>query len=375
MQLLHGDGDALSDVRLNPINLGWRFAKCAREQNGPTYHVFTLSPLRDSSRSVARPHSFHVPSRTKMATTDYENALAALREQQSSQPLSILTLAEPILSSTSPNHNSKDAHDQSNTSKTSTRPSDASSTTLHASELDTHLTPTSLAADLTHYKDLFSKLRFSYLEQVTKEKYLRSIVGDPPLVVTHDDNLALEQSLVSMKADVKRRKDEVEQLVLEMESRAREVAARYQSVVNGAQLLETVPLEVEALRVEIEELKRVIREKKGDDGRESNAGSGDPRMNLSLDETVNALEEQRARNREIDEQIEFLQRQLPTQTRECEKVDRELVELEKKRNEATRLAKEVRRRKEEGGRDELEELGRWYRGSDVVLRGLLGVPG
>lgn len=305
------------------------------------------------------------------ATSDHAATLETLREQQSSQPLSVLTLAEPILSSTSQNPNHED------TDKSSTRPSDVSSTTHYSSELDTQLTPTSLAADLVHYKDLFSKLRFSYLEQVTKEKYLRSIVGDPPLVVTHDDNLALEQNLLGMKADVKRRKDEVEQLVLEIEGRAREVAARYQSVVGGVQVLETVPLEVEALKREIDELKRVIREKKGDDDGDEDArdGNGDVRMNLSLEETALALEEQRARNREIDEQIELLQRQLPATTRECERVDRELVDLEKKRNEATRLAREVRRRKEEGGRDELDELGRWYRGSDVVLRGLLGVEG
>lgn len=310
-----------------------------------------------------------------MATRDHAATLESLREQQSSQPLSILTLAEPILSSTSQNASHED------TVRSSTRPSDVSSNTHYSSELDTQLTPSSLAADLVHYKDLFSKLRFSYLEQVTKEKYLRSIVGDPPLVITHDDNLALEQSLLGMKADVKRRKDEVEALVLEIEGRAREVAARYQSVVDGVQVLETVPLEVEALKREIDELKRVIRDKKGDDGgdddddddaRESNA---DVRMNLSLEETALALEEQRTRNREVDEQIELLQRQLPATTRECERVDRELVDLEKKRNEATKLAREVRRRKEEGGRDELDELGRWYRGSDVVLRGLLGVEG
>ncbi|KEF58003.1 uncharacterized protein A1O9_05926 [Exophiala aquamarina CBS 119918] len=304
-----------------------------------------------------------------MAAADYAATLSALREQQSIQPLSILSLAEPILSSTSQSQTNAEAHNQF-------RPSDASSTTHHSSELDTHLTPTSLAADLTHYKELFSKLRFSYLEQVTKEKYLRSIVGDPPLVVTHDDNLALEESLVGMKADVKRQKEEVEQLVTEMDSRAREVAARYRSVAEGVQVLETVPLEVQALKREVEDLKRLIREKKGGGGYDARESfGGDARMNLSLEETADALEEQRARNRDLDQQIELLQRQLPAKTRECEKVDAELGELEKKRNEATRLARDVRRRKEEGGRDELEQLGRWYRGSDVVLRGLLGSEG
>jgi predicted RNase H-like nuclease (RuvC/YqgF family) len=96
-------------------------------------------------------------------------------------------------------------------------------------------------------------------------------------------------------------------------------------------------------------------------------------MNMGFEQTDQVLEEQRTRNREVDAQIEQLQRMLPGRTRECERLDRELVDLEKKRNEATRLAREVRRLREEGGRDEMEDLGRWYRSSEVVLKGLLGV--
>ncbi len=49
---------------------------------------------------------------------------------------------------------------------------------------------------LTIVQELFSKLRFSYLEQVTKEKFIRAIVGDPPLVVEHQENVELEASLL-----------------------------------------------------------------------------------------------------------------------------------------------------------------------------------
>jgi len=49
--------------------------------------------------------------------------------------------------------------------------------------------------------------------------------------------------------------------------------------------------------------------------------------------------------------------------------------LERRRNESARLAVELRRRREMGGRDEVEEMGRWYKSSEAVLRGLLGVEG
>jgi hypothetical protein len=38
-------------------------------------------------------------------------------------------------------------------------------------------------------------------------------------------------------------------------------------------------------------------------------------------------------------------------------------------------AKEARQRREEGGIDEMEERGRWYRAADTALRELLGGEG
>ncbi|KAK1761679.1 hypothetical protein QBC33DRAFT_605009 [Phialemonium atrogriseum] len=55
-------------------------------------------------------------------------------------------------------------------------------------------TPVSLEADLAHYRELFAKLRFSYVEQMTKEKFIRAVVGDPPMIVAPHENAALEAS-------------------------------------------------------------------------------------------------------------------------------------------------------------------------------------
>ncbi|KIX06476.1 uncharacterized protein Z518_04452 [Rhinocladiella mackenziei CBS 650.93] len=304
-----------------------------------------------------------------MPLVDYSSVLAALRAQQAEQPLSILALAEPIIASQSQSQSQSTSHPQS-------RPSDTSnSLSQTASDPDPSLlTSASLSADLTHYKNLFSKLRFSYLEQVTKEKYLRSIVGDPPLVVSHDDNLVLEDKLAGMKTELKGKKAEVDALVAEMEETAKLLATSYESVNEGMQTLERVPPEIERLRNEIEKLQSEIVTRRGnhDDGH-SPKPSKDPRMNMSLDETEQALAELQSRNEEIDRQIDSLQRQMPGKIRDVERMDRELAELEKKRNESSRLAMEVRRRRELGGRDEMEDLGKWYRDSESVLRCLLDV--
>lgn len=71
---------------------------------------------------------------------------------------------------------------------------------------------------------MFSKLRFSYLEQVTKEKFLRGIVGDPPLVVGHNENVELETKLAETKQQLKQRKEEVRLMVEAMEETGRELA-------------------------------------------------------------------------------------------------------------------------------------------------------
>src|SRR5206468_751499 len=143
----------------------------------------------------------------KMAVPDYASTLATLREQQAAHPLSILSLAEPIIAAA-----------QSTTSP-SARKSNVSADSANSDLADP--TPATLHADLAHYRALFSKLRFSYLEQVTKEKYLRSIVGEPPLVVSHADNAALEAKLAAVKAELKAKKDEVGRLVEALDERAR----------------------------------------------------------------------------------------------------------------------------------------------------------
>lgn len=61
---------------------------------------------------------------------------------------------------------------------------------------------------------------------MTKEKFLRAIVGDPPLVVSHNENVELEAELAQVKQELKKRKEEVRIMVQEMEKTARELARR-----------------------------------------------------------------------------------------------------------------------------------------------------
>ena len=59
---------------------------------------------------------------------------------------------------------------------------------------------------------------------MTKEKFLRAIVGDPPLIVEHQENVELEAQLADVKALLKSQKSEVAEMVVELERRGRELS-------------------------------------------------------------------------------------------------------------------------------------------------------
>ncbi len=89
-----------------------------------------------------------------------------------------------------------------------------------------YVPPSMLAADLVHYQELFSKLRFSYVEQVTKERFLRSITAEQPDFVDQSGNAKLEVKLKQDKAALKDKKQEVRDIVKDLEEQSRHLAER-----------------------------------------------------------------------------------------------------------------------------------------------------
>ncbi|KAJ5296962.1 cytochrome P450 [Penicillium atrosanguineum] len=215
-------------------------------------------------------------------------------------------------------------------------------------------TPASLEADLTHYKvlepELFSKLRFSYVEQVTKEKFLRAIVGDPPLVVGHNENVELETQLAEVKAELKASKEEARLMIEEMEKMGRNLASRYKNVEVQMEQLSTLPDAIENLEGTIAALR--AKQVAGMD-------TSDPRssQNLPLPATLSLLAEREA-------ELAALNRQIAACT-----------VLERRKIEAVAQAREAQRKKQEGESDGLEEMGRWYRGAEETLKEMVGVEG
>ncbi|KAH0565511.1 hypothetical protein GP486_001085 [Trichoglossum hirsutum] len=276
-----------------------------------------------------------------MSPYDAEEVLSKLSELQDSHELSIIKISEPI-------------------SAANDAPGNRSSDISADAAIDSP-TPATLEADLTHYRELFSKLRFSYLEQVTKERFLRAIVGDPPLIVEHQENVELEQQLAETKSALKAQKLKVAQLVVELEEK------EYLSITQQLTLLHTLPSQIENLQSSIAALQAA---------HPPPSSPISASQTLPLPATISLLSSQKAELSLLDHQLNSLQATLPRKTRELERLEAELRPLESKKLGSLAGAREARRRKEEaagGVADDLEMRGRWWRGVEAGLKELLDV--
>ncbi|KAF5593466.1 hypothetical protein FPCIR_5245 [Fusarium pseudocircinatum] len=281
-----------------------------------------------------------------MSQTNPEKVLEALNKLQSSQDISIIKLSEPISSS-----RPQDARQ---------RTSDASNSAFDAP------TPAGLTADLAHYKELFAKLRFSYVQQVTKEKFIRAIVGDPPMIVTMEENLELEKENAVAKKQLKELKTEVADMVADLERRGIELSQKYESVQLETAKLREMPAKIEDLEMRIEQLRTEL---------ETPDGSA-PSMNLPLAKTQDLVNQRKLEQQELARELESLQAKVPRKRKEAERLRIELQPLENKRQNSATAAREARRRKEAalgGAADDLEERARWWRASEGVLTQVLDI--
>lgn len=274
-----------------------------------------------------------------MAATDATQALEALRRIQAKQEISIIRLSETIT----------DPAEQGSRQ----RASDASNSFLDGP------TPAGLEADLAHYTELFAKLRFSYVEQVTKEKFIRAIVGDPPLIVTMQENLDLEKENAEAKAELKSLKLEVAAMVAELERRGRDLSQRYESVQLDTTKLQDLPARTEELEARVEKLRSMQK-----------VPGANPNLNLPLAKTLGLVERRKAEQQQLARELEALQAKVPRKQKEAERLQAELGPLEAKLHTSSAAAREAQRRKEAalgGVADDLEQRARWWRASEDVL--------
>lgn len=138
-----------------------------------------------------------------------------LHQLQQPAELSIISISQPILDPVASTKRTSNASDQERT-------------------------PSALQADLEHYRELFSKLRFSYVEQVTKERFLRAITAEEPEFVEGAENRELGEKLAVDKAALKAKKEEVRGIIADLEEQGRVLARRKCEVEIGEIAIRTL---------------------------------------------------------------------------------------------------------------------------------------
>ena len=277
-----------------------------------------------------------------MAAADVDTALQTLQQPST---LSIHALSEPILSSTNSSHQ-------------------GSSSLSTSDDNSGAISPAELQAELAHYKELFSKLRFSYVEQVTKERFLKSIVADPPEPVDARENEVLETQLTEDKAALKAKKGEVAERLQELERLGRDVVQRYEMVQRQTSQLASLPAALEELEATIATLKT-----------SQEPRSDDPELNLSLPATNALVRSRQAEMKSLDAQIAELQELVPARKREVADLESEVGDIEVRKRKAIEQAMEARRKRGGMGQgaDDLDLRGRWMKSNEMALRAMLEI--
>jgi len=205
------------------------------------------------------------------------------------------------------------------------------------------------------------------VEQVTKEKFLRAVVGDPPLFVDQAENVAFEAHLLQVKESLQVQKLEVADTTKQLEIKGRDLSRRYKVIELQLEQLQNLPSEIASLQETLEVLRS-----------QQTPQAEDPSLSLPLPATLTLLAKKQAEVDEMDRQLELLQAQHDRKRGELAQAEASMKPLQLQKQKAIAEAKEARKRKElaaNGLGDELEEKGRWLSGVAVTMNRLLDVEG
>lgn len=70
--------------------------------------------------------------------------------------------------------------------------------------------PKNVLSELQFHKDLFSKLKFNYIESESQDKFLKRVLEIPALFVGEEEVLSLEEKVLGQKEKLKDKKKEIQ---------------------------------------------------------------------------------------------------------------------------------------------------------------------
>lgn len=235
-------------------------------------------------------------------------------------------------------------------------------TTSHSNVSDVEPTyPAALVAELAQFKELFSKLRFSYLEQVTKERFLRSITADPPRVIETEENNELEKNIQEQKSALQKKKKELEDILVELNEKSKQLGPAYEEFTSGVTKLRTLPLQTKEMQEMISEFYR-------------SASDGRPEMNLPLLDTLNCIDSIESESKALEHELHNAESLMVGKNHRLENLNRDISINQRNKEGMEDIANEAVRRREgvrAAGKADRENIGQWYKSSHEILSKML----
>lgn len=236
--------------------------------------------------------------------------------------------------------------------------------------------PQLIDRDIEFQRENFHNLKLAYLEQETKEKFVRAVVSDPPLVIEQADISAIEADNAAKKKELQRHKKECSDLQKQLEDLSREVCEEYEALV-GDRTDESLKMieEMRAMQREIDELEMKHTRLRIPDEEEN--GDGDEELLLPLEsikELVDMynmkIEEARSNTLEhLTKELEQKESEFTTAKEMMQGLDDTHERVKKSAQETVKIREHELKR----GLEEQEATAKWYKNMLFIFNRALGI--
>ncbi|CAM0137331.1 unnamed protein product [Umbelopsis sp. WA50703] len=118
--------------------------------------------------------------------------------------------------------------------------------------------PQNFAMAAEFYKDHFAKLKFNYLEQETKERFLKSLLKEPTVNVEQSDNWEIDRQNREEKQKLKTGKLETIALKREITTLGKTLHDSFNDLEKKMEKAGSVCAEIDEMKLTVEEAKQII---------------------------------------------------------------------------------------------------------------------
>ena len=152
--------------------------------------------------------------------------------------------------------------------------------------------------DVERHREVFENLKVAYMEQETKEKFLRSILLEPAMLVEQEDVMAIEEENKQKKAELKEEKRKVGDIQKEMEKLSRQLCEDYEDLTHRVQETTRLYNEMQEMQRELEELEAQNRQLAIQGYSDQSETSG-----MSMEDLLTYTEKYTVESEELEQQI------------------------------------------------------------------------